>query len=120
MPEAALKSQKFAVIAPAVIRVTLVAAITWLIMQHVHGGTKGLPIPVFHVFLSMLSAFVAAVMCKRYWLSFAVPFVASIAGAYGIAGPLYGPYGDVLGFLVGGLVLTLPLWSSRACKESSD
>jgi len=90
------------------VMLVIAAAIFALIDQRQHGRAKGTPIPFPNVLLCLMSAGVAGLVCKRYWIEYAVPFVAGVAGALGVFEPLSGPYGGVLGFLVGCLVLLLP------------
>ena len=91
----------------------IAAAILAWIAQHRHGRAKGTPIPIPNVALCLVIAGVAGSVCKRYWLPIAVPFVAGIAGAFGIFEPHSGPYGGILGLLVGCLVLLLPFGRRR-------
>ena len=94
--------------------VPIVAGIVWLMAQHHHGGIKGIVIPFLNVIFCIVSASIAGFVCKRLWIGFAVPIVAGITGVFGIAGQFYGPYGGVLGFLVGCVVLILPFGQRRA------
>ncbi len=100
-------------VVPLVIRgvllVAVVTAIVQLLSNHGHGGMKGIAIPLENVFICMACACVAAFICKRLWIGIAVPFVAGIAGVFGIAGQFYGPYGGAIGFLVGCVVFLIPV-----------
>lgn len=85
-----------------------VTAIVWLVGQHEYGRSKGTAVPFPNVLFSISCACIAGFICKRFWIGLAVPFVAGIAGAFGTADTLSGPYGGVLGFLVGYMILLLP------------
>jgi hypothetical protein len=84
------------------------AVVVWLCSHHEHGGVKGRCVPIPNIVSCIVVAAAAALLCKRFWLAFAVPFVSGVAGVFGAAGPFYGPYGGVLGFLVGLWILLLP------------
>ena len=71
---------------------------------HHHGRTKGGYVPLIYVVSAVLCAVIAALICLRFSRT-ATPFVAGIAGAFGIIDPFSGPYGGVLGLLAGLLVL---------------
>ena len=86
----------------------VLAAISWIVFHHSHGGIKGIEIPVGNVASCVVSSVVGALICKRRWLGIAVPFIAGICGALGIVGQFYSPYGGVLGLLVGCGVLVVP------------
>jgi len=98
----------------------IATAIFWWINEHHHGRAKGTPIPFSNVLLCLLSATVAGLICKRYWIEYAVPFVAGVAGAFGIFEPLSGPYGGVLGFLVGFFILVLPFDRKQPAPLNGD
>ncbi len=93
----------------------VIALLGIVIGQHEHGAIKGMPVPIANVLFCMFAAAVAAAICRfRFnrlagWI--ATPFVAGIAGAFGILGESYGPYGGVVGLLVGIIVLALPTGS---------
>lgn len=90
--------------------ITVVAvALLWLCLQHGHGRAKGTYAPLPNMAASMCLAAAAAFLCKRYWLTMAAPFIAGIAGVFGIGDPHCGPYGGVLGLLVGLLMVLLPI-----------
>lgn len=109
------------------IRYMLIAAVAVLLViiirHHDHGGVKGMPIPVGNVLCSVFAASVAATVCKlgfnrlAGWI--ATPFIAGIAGALGILGEFYSPYGGVVGLLVGTMVLLLPRWGPRPDSPTS-
>ena len=84
-------------------------AVAWLCWQHEHGGAKGLAVPVPNVVSCVVVAALAAVLCKRFWLALAAPLVSGLAGVLAIAEPRYGPYGGLLGILVGIWILLLPV-----------
>ncbi|MCU0979792.1 MAG: hypothetical protein MUF25_11575, partial [Pirellulaceae bacterium] len=84
-------------------------AVVWLCWQHEHGGAKGMAVPVPNVAACVVVAAVTAVLCRRFWLAFAAPFVAGLAGVLAIAEPRCGPYGGLLGILVGIWILLLPV-----------
>ena len=83
--------------------------VAWLYWRHEHGGAKGMAVPVPNVAACVVAAAVAAVLCRRFWLAFAAPLVSGLAGVFAIAEPRYGPYGGLLGILVGIWILLLPV-----------
>ena len=82
--------------------VPLFCGIAWLIEQHHHGGMKGTALLLQNVIACVLVSFVAALICKQFWLLIAASFVAGVYGAR-----ISGPYGGVLGLLVGSFVVLL-------------
>lgn len=98
---------------------TFLTAIAWLVVQHEHGRAKGTTVPFPNVLLCITCAYIAGFACKRFWIEFAVPFIAGIAGVFGIAETSSGPYGGVLGFLVGCLILLLPFGQQHSAVATS-
>ncbi len=96
---------------PILLRWLAIAAVLVLLLllclQHEHAGMKGRCVPIPNLASCILVTAEAAFLCKRYWHSLAVPFVAGIAGVFGIAGQLYGPFGGVVGVLIGILVVLM-------------
>jgi hypothetical protein len=108
----------------SIIRWLIMGAVTILLVvvcsYHHHGGMKGSYIPISNIVTCMATASFAAILCKLYWRSFLVPAVAGVAGALGIGGHLYEPYGCVVGILVGLLVAFLPISLSARQRPAQN
>ena len=83
--------------------IPLICGIALQIGNHHQGGMKGGALSIQNVLVCCAVAVVAAFICKRGWLWFAAPFVAGVFGAL-----ISGPYGGILGLLVGCVVTLLP------------
>lgn len=105
-----------------VIRCIVIAAVgvllAMVVRNHDHGAIKGMPVPMANIVYSVVVSVVVAAICKmrfkRLAGRMATPFVAGIAGSFGILSASYGPYGGILGLLVGTIVLLLPFGSISA------
>ena len=120
MARIAIISKYFQIAFRLLALLAIAAAIFWWINEHHHGRAKGTPIPFPNVLLCLISATVAGLICKRYWIEYAMPFVAGVAGALGIFESLSGPYGGVLGFLVGFFILVLPFDRKQPAPPNGD
>ena len=98
--------------------IVVLAILAWVCSCHAHGRIKGGYVPLPNVILCILVAAVAAILCKHYWNSVTAPFVGGLAGAFGIAESFSGPFGGVVGLLVGVLIVCLP--TGRRSAASSD
>jgi len=88
--------------------VVVLAALLGVCSGHEHGRIKGGYVPLPNVVSCVIVAGVAALLCKHYWNSVTAPFVGGVAGAFGIAERFSGPFGGVIGFLMGLLIVLLP------------
>jgi hypothetical protein len=97
-----------------------IVALAIVCSQHATGGVKGAYIPMPNVAESILIAAIAAIACIRYWRPFPAPFVAGIAGAFGILDFRFGPYGGIVGFLTGLLIaLAVSFLHINHCPSST-
>jgi uncharacterized membrane protein YhdT len=94
--------------------------IGWLIARHQQGSIKGLPIPFLNVVSCIVVATATAVICLIAWRRSVVPFIAGLAGVFGIAGTQFAPYGGVLGFLIGCFVLQLSYERSLLIRKDAN
>ncbi len=83
--------------------------------QHQHGGMKGISVPLLTVAMITIVAAIAAAVTRFGFKSsagnIAAPFVSGIAGVFtaGYGSSSSGPYGGILGLLVGTVVVLIPL-----------
>ena len=96
----------------------VVVALVWLASHHEHARAKGTYVPLPNVILCVVVAAIGALLCKRYWRTATCPIIGGIAGVFGIAERFAGPYGGVIGMLVGLLVMLLP-WGSKPRKAEA-
>lgn len=83
--------------------VTMLAA---MMAEHHHGQIKGGDIPFAYVTCAVVCSTIAALICLRF-SRIATPFVAGVAGVFSVIEPQGGPYGGIVGLLVGTAVLVL-------------
>lgn len=87
------------------------------ISQHGHSGMKGTPVPLLTVTMISIVAAVVSVFMRLGWNTIAgriaCPFVAGIAGVFASGEPRYGPYGGIVGLLVGTIITFIPLDHDR-------
>lgn len=90
----------------------------WICAEHDEGGAKGRSIPLPNVFACIGISAIAACAC-RLLSRIATPFVSGIAGVFGLMNVVDGPYGGVIGILVGALVALWPATNrgARSPKE---
>ena len=84
------------------------AILVWLGLHHADGGLKGAYIPLPNLAVCIVVAATAGIVCTRAWSAIAAPALAGIAGVFGIGGQLYGPFGGIVGLLVGLIVVLVP------------
>jgi hypothetical protein len=89
------------------------AALALMCANHDVGGMKGSYIPTSEVTSCILMAAGAALLCKWLWRRSMAPILGGIAGA-----TICGPYGGVVGMLVGLLVALMPVAERSRTKQS--
>jgi len=93
--------------------IPIAASIAFVISRYQYGGMEGTRIPLSLVTLCFVVACFTAYFCRRFWIPIIGPFLAGIAGV-----AIAGPYGAVLGLLVGCFALLIPIHQgpiSRFC-----
>lgn len=91
--------------------------------QHDHGGLKGIPVPLGNVAASIVFAAIAAASIKyglkRTAAIVAAPFVGGIVGVFASGDQFYGPFGGLVGFLVGTIIALVPSLHIRPLTNRS-
>jgi len=84
---------------------------------HEHSGHKGSAVPLYNVVSSIVFSAIATLLVRILFNTTAgrisAPFVGGIAGVFGnsskdLIGKLSGPYGGVIGLLVGLIIILIP------------
>jgi dolichol kinase len=92
--------------------VVATALLAFLCTKHDHGGLKGIPVPLEDVVASIIFAAIAAASIKyglkRTAAMVAAPFVGGIAGVFASGDQFYGPFGGLVGLLVGTIIVLVP------------
>jgi len=87
----------------------LVPALVYLCLQTDHARLKGMPMESWRLVPLILTAAIAALLGKRFLNSISGLFLGGIGGAFGTLDNFAGPYGGVVGLLVGAIVVVLPV-----------
>lgn len=91
----------------------LVPLLIWLSLQTDHARLKGQPMEAWRVVPLIACAVAAALIGKRYLNPVAGMFLSGIGGAVA-TGTDAGPYGGVVGLVVGAIVVLLPVMHKPA------
>ena len=92
-----------------VIAACLVPVLVYLCLQTDHARLKGMPMDTWRLIPLILTATTFAVLGKRFLNSIAGLFLGGIGGAFGTSDNFAGPYGGVVGLLVGAIVIAIPI-----------
>ncbi|TWT61522.1 hypothetical protein [Rubinisphaera italica] len=92
-----------------VIAVCLVPMLVYLCLQTDHARLKGMPMENWRLIPLILTATTFAFLGKRFLNSIAGLFLGGIGGAFGTLDNFAGPYGGVVGLLVGAIVIAIPI-----------
>ena len=87
----------------------LVPLLVYLCLQTDHARLKGTPMEAWRLIPLILTAATFAVLGKRFLNSVAGLFLGGIGGAFGTLDNFAGPYGGVVGLLVGAIVIAIPI-----------
>lgn len=98
----------------------IIVLLVYVLQQSDHGRSKGTPVPFPNLVACLVLALVAAIVTRRCWSVIFVPFVAGIAGSFGTFDQFCGPYGAVVGLLVGSLVAVIPAGSIPRLSKRSN
>ena len=102
------------------IALCLVPALAVLCQQTDHAGIKGTPVESWRLVPLVLTAAAAAVLGKRFLNSASGLFLGGIGGAFGIGDNFAGPYGGVVGLLVGAIVVVLPVMHKPKSNTTTE
>ena len=97
------------VVVRVVIAVSLVPVIVYLCLQTGHARLKGMPMDTWRLIPLILTAAACAFLGKRFLNSIAGLFLGGIGGAFGTMDNFAGPYGGLVGLLVGAIVVAIPV-----------
>jgi hypothetical protein len=92
-----------------IIAVCLLPALVYLCLQTDHGRAKGMPMESWRLAPLILGATVCGLLGKRFLNSVAGVFLGGIGGVFGTLDQFAGPYGGVVGLVVGAIVVALPI-----------
>ena len=92
-----------------VIGACLVPLLCYLCLQTDHARLKGTPMEPWRLIPLILAAATFALLGKRFLNTIAGLFLGGIGGVFGTLDNLSGPYGGVVGLLVGGIVIAIPI-----------
>lgn len=92
-----------------VIAASLVPLLVYLCLQTDHARLKGMPMETWRLIPLILTAAIFAVLGKRFINSVAGLFLGGIGGAFGTLDDFAGPYGGVVGLVVGDIVIAIPI-----------
>ena len=87
----------------------LVPLLLYLCMQTDHARMKGTPMNTWRLIPLIFTAATFAFLGKRFLNSIAGLFLGGIGGAFGTLDSFAGPYGGVVGLLVGAIVIAIPI-----------
>lgn len=91
----------------------LIPLLVHLCLQTDHARVKGMPLETWKLIPLITCAIVATLLGKRFLNGFAAVFLGGIGGVFGACDNLAGPYGGIVGLVVGMIVVTLAgLWTS--------
>lgn len=92
-----------------VIAVCLLPALVYLCLQTDHARAKGMSMESWRLAPLILGAIACALLGKRFLNSVAGVFLGGIGGVFGTLDQFAGPYGGVVGLVVGAIVVALPI-----------
>ena len=91
------------------IAICLVPLLVYLCLQTDHARLKGMPMDTWRLIPLILTAAAFALIGKRFVNSIAGLFLGGIGGAFGTLDNFAGPYGGVVGLVVGAIVIAIPI-----------
>jgi hypothetical protein len=96
----------------------LLPALFYLCLQTDHASAKGMPMESWRLAPLILGATACALIGKRFLNSVAGLFLGGIGGVFGTLDEFSGPYGGVVGLVVGAIVVALPICDKPRSKAT--
>ncbi len=87
----------------------LVPLLVYLCLQTDHARLKGTPMDPWRLVPLIFTAAAAAAIGKRFFNSISGLFLGGIGGAFGTFDQFAGPYGGIVGLLLGAMVVLFPV-----------
>jgi len=97
----------------------VVPLLVYLCLQTDHARLKGMPMEAWRLIPLILTAATFAFLGKRFLNSMAGLFLGGIGGAFGTLDNFAGPYGGVVGLLVGAIVIAIPIMHKPRSKTTT-
>ncbi|MFV1966034.1 MAG: hypothetical protein ACC628_11460 [Pirellulaceae bacterium] len=103
-----------------VLALCVVPLLVYLCLQTEHARLKGTSMDAWRLIPLILTAAAAAGIGKRFLNSISGLFFGGIGGLFGTLDQFAGPYGGIVGLLVGTIVVLLPVMQKPKLKDAHE
>jgi hypothetical protein len=108
-PEFTRRGRRGQAVLRIVLAMCLVPLLVYLCLQADHARLAGTPMESWRLLPLIVTAATSALLGKRFVNSIAGLLLGGIGGAFGTLDTLAGPYGSVVGLVIGAIVVALPV-----------